>query len=53
MIGLVLKDTGPFFYSKIISNHFNSALAEKFFKKILKNHTRLAFFRPHLKSRRD
>lgn len=47
MIGLVLKDTGPFFCSKIISKHFHSALAEIFFKKILKNHTRLAIFRPH------
>ena len=53
MIGLVLKDTGPFFCSKIISKHFHSALAEIFFKKILKNHTRLAIFRPHQKSRRD
>jgi len=31
-----LKDTGLFFCSKIISKHFNSALAEKFSKKFSK-----------------
>ena len=46
MIGLVLKDTGSFFYSKIIPNHFNSALAEKIFKKFLKITPDWQFFVP-------